>query len=290
MMCAMRSLRFGAAQRQLRSRNSTPHRNCHTCSCTSASTLEDLDDILWRSLNAQTRIEQCTLQQEAVSLAKAELSRCGNADTVASGTAFDGDVQLKLNKIDKRKLLSPSDAATSRARTILYAIAFASSVAASLSGVSPDVQLLFVAAAFGVWIADKFLASGALDLIITDLIANAFQRHRERVSLHEAGHFLVGYGLGQMPEFYSLNAIQTIRTGRLPRQGGTSFCDCEIVRSITIWYDVIIYLYICPTLASNSSNGMTGRRACKRAGDIEHMQAFRVTGAQWCEWRVHGAG
>jgi hypothetical protein len=52
--------------------------------------------------------------------------------------------------------------------------------------------------------------------------------YRQRVCMHEAGHFLVAYLMGVLPKGYTLSAVDALRRyGALNIQAGTVFCDRE---------------------------------------------------------------
>lgn len=194
--------------------------------------LEKLDEALSNAVNARTRNEERQFEAEAQHIAQdvsTGLRWFGQFATVAPASAADGKALLRLHGIDTTQLLSPEARAASSARAVLTVLVASAAVLAAYNGIAPDIQLLALAVASGVYITDQGVFGGALDLITTDAVSNLiFQNHRRRVALHEAGHFLVGYGLGVLPKAYSLNALQAAQQGNWGQQGGTIFCDRQI--------------------------------------------------------------
>jgi hypothetical protein len=63
--------------------------------------------------------------------------------------------------------------------------------------------------------------------------------YRQRVCMHEAGHFLVAYLMGVLPKGYTLSAVDALRRyGALNIQAGTVFCDrvfqSEVRKSLSL--------------------------------------------------------
>lgn len=146
-------------------------------------------------------------------------------------------MDLRLNKIEAEKLLSPEDTQIAPAETAVQAV-----VAGALLGVvftkgmggeSLGIALgtVFLAA------VDQIAYRGGLWFLVVDTVARLplpllpGQRYDRRVAVHEAGHFLVAYLLGVLPNGYTLSALDAFRRYEaFSVQAGCTFCDKEFQR------------------------------------------------------------
>lgn len=70
--------------------------------------------------------------------------------------------------------------------------------------------------------------------LILDTAGNLLSsRYRDRVSQHEAGHFLVSYLLGVLPRAYTLSSLNALtKYGALNLQAGTRFVDYDFQEEV----------------------------------------------------------
>lgn len=138
--------------------------------------------------------------------------------------------ELRLNKIDTKGFLSPTDSTLSGVRRALQ-LSLAAGILAVWQGLGLDqgqllgliVGLLFLGS------ADQIVNGGGGEALILDTVGNfVSSKYRNRVSLHEAGHFLVSYFVGILPRSYTLSSLDAFqRYGALNVQAGTTFVDQE---------------------------------------------------------------
>jgi hypothetical protein len=169
--------------------------------------------------------------------------------------------ELRLNKIEPEKLLSPRDASLIAVRNGAQAAALAGLVAAAAAAHwDPSQVLLALAAATFLFGVDAVALNGAAEALAVDALGRAFlpQRYARRVALHEAAHFLVAYLVGLMPRGYVLSSwgavVEAVKASSpsssspssttttrpllltaslaAAQQAGTSFCDAAFRREV----------------------------------------------------------
>jgi len=77
--------------------------------------------------------------------------------------------------------------------------------------------------------------AGGGEALVIDTVGRLLStEYRQRVSMHEAGHFLVAYLMGVLPKGYTLSALDALqRYGALNVQAGTVFCDRVFQKEVT---------------------------------------------------------
>lgn len=116
--------------------------------------------------------------------------------------------ELRLNKIDPTKFLSPQDETLDGVRSILQGGALAGATALYLSGTADGSQLLQAAVvALFLLTADQVANGGGVEALIVDSVGRVLSpTYNMRVAMHEAGHLLVAYLLGILPRAYTLTS------------------------------------------------------------------------------------
>eukprot|EP01025_Chloroclados_australasicus_P027715 TRINITY_DN27439_c0_g1_i5.p1 TRINITY_DN27439_c0_g1~~TRINITY_DN27439_c0_g1_i5.p1 ORF type:complete len:412 (-),score=32.95 TRINITY_DN27439_c0_g1_i5:306-1541(-) len=122
--------------------------------------------------------------------------------------------ELKLNSIQPEKLLAPKDDTIIMIRNIAR-IAFAAGVVGMTELIGGDLFRNCVIAAGGLltflWF-DQAITGGGLETLMLDSLGRQLlPEYRNRVALHEAGHFLTAYLFGLLPKSYSLSTWEAIR-------------------------------------------------------------------------------
>lgn len=117
--------------------------------------------------------------------------------------------ELRLNKIEPAKLLSPKDASLIAVRNGAQLAALAGLVAlAAAARWDPSQLLLLLAALTFLFGVDAVALGGAGEALAVDSLGRLFlpERYARRVALHEAAHFLVAYLCGLLPRGYVLSS------------------------------------------------------------------------------------
>ena len=153
---------------------------------------------------------------------------------------------LRLHKIDGVKLLAPRDSLLISVRNSGLLAIWGSAFALVFLNQQELLVSYLVFVAF-VTVLDAVLLSGALEFLAVDTLANLlYPSYRERVAVHEAGHFLVAYLLGILPKDYTLTALEAIKRGLKDEeesdgasifalnkmQAGTVLCDEEFTEEL----------------------------------------------------------
>ncbi|BBN14570.1 hypothetical protein MPTK1_6g12720 [Marchantia polymorpha subsp. ruderalis] len=171
-------------------------------------------------------------EKQALELAK-QLRAFGAAQLVPQ-RAYTLE-ELRLNKIEAEKFLSPVDSTLGSIRGNLQ-------VAAVLLGVTTwrvldlnQYQLLSAVVLFVfLGTVDQIANGGGVEALLLDTIGRLLsEKYRDRVAKHEAGHFLVAYLMGFMPKSYTLSSLDAFqRFGALNVQAGTTFIDFEFQEEV----------------------------------------------------------
>jgi hypothetical protein len=114
---------------------------------------------------------------------------------------------------------------------LLYAGRFAMSGCMRLSTASQTFVLPLQPSPYVSW---QIVSGGGAEGLILDTAGNLLSsRYRERVSQHEAGHFLVSYLLGVLPRAYTLSSLNALtKYGALNVQAGTRFVDYDFQEEV----------------------------------------------------------
>ncbi|CAM6087872.1 unnamed protein product [Calypogeia fissa] len=142
---------------------------------------------------------------------------------------------LRLNKIDASKFLSPVDRTLGSVRRNLQVAGVVGAVAAWRALDMNPMQLLGLVVLFlFIGTVDQVANGGGLEALILDTLGRLISRnYRERVAQHEAGHFLISYLMGILPKSYTLSSLDAFqRYAALNVQAGTTFVDFEFQEEI----------------------------------------------------------
>jgi len=100
-----------------------------------------------------------------------------------------------------------------------------------LINLSPTIPATLTFTILGIATLDSFSFQGMGGTLILDWIAGFDPQHRERVTHHEAGHFLVAHLLGIPIKGYTLTAWEALKQ-KQSGQGGVSFDDSELASQL----------------------------------------------------------
>jgi hypothetical protein len=146
--------------------------------------------------------------------------------------------ELKLHKIEASRFLSPTDATLGAVKRNLQIAAIAGAIVAWQALELDQFQLFSAVVAFiFVGTLDQIATGGSIEALLLDSLGRLLSsKYRERVALHESGHFLVSYLIGILPKSYTLSSFDAAfhRThGSLqPQQAGTTFVDYDFQEEI----------------------------------------------------------
>jgi hypothetical protein len=96
---------------------------------------------------------------------------------------------------------------------------------------SPAVPAVATFAILGIATLDSFALQGKAGNVFIDWVARFSPTHRDRITHHEAGHFLVAHKLGIPIVGYTLSAWEALKQGQ-SGQGGVSFDDGELTKQL----------------------------------------------------------
>lgn len=144
--------------------------------------------------------------------------------------------ELRLNKIEPRQFLAPTDSTLGGVRTVLQGSLMAGVIGAYFAeaiAIDKLVQLAIVGAAL--LTADQILNAGGVEALLLDTVARVISpTYKRRVALHEAGHFLIAYLIGILPKSYTLSSLDAFVSRRaLNVQAGTTFCDSNFLKEVS---------------------------------------------------------
>jgi hypothetical protein len=187
--------------------------------------------------------------------------------------------ELRLNKIDASKFLSPEDTTLNGVRTALQAAFVAGLSAAYLAHAIDFFHLVqtLVATAF-VLTADQVASAGGLEALAVDSAGRLLSpTYARRVALHESGHFLIAYLLGFLPKGYSLSSWDAFSATRvLNVQAGTTFCDGAFQKEVASGRlsSGSLDTYTCVALAGVATEWLRFGVAEGGLSDIQQMDAL----------------
>ncbi|KAF9605276.1 hypothetical protein IFM89_015892 [Coptis chinensis] len=143
--------------------------------------------------------------------------------------------ELKLNGIEASSILSPEDTTLgSIERNLQLAAVLGGVTAWNVFGFDQRQILYFSVGALFLWSLDLIGFNGGASSLVLDTIGHTLsQKYHNRVTQHEAGHFLIAYLLGVLPKGYTLSSLEALRSqGSLNVQAGTAFVDFEFLEEV----------------------------------------------------------
>ncbi|KAF8056002.1 hypothetical protein HT031_006523 [Scenedesmus sp. PABB004] len=169
------------------------------------------------------------VEQQAVALAQAAMAR-GVFKAFGRGQQVPKRIytieELRLNRIEPAKLLSPTDESLNAVRNAAQGAAAAGLAALAFFAGFSKVFGVLVAASF-LLVADQVANAGGGEALLVDSLGRVLSpNYGARVTLHEAGHFLVAYLVGLLPRDFTLSSADAFMRHRaLNVQAGCQFCD-----------------------------------------------------------------
>jgi len=143
--------------------------------------------------------------------------------------------ELRLNKIEPTALLSPREDYLGKISSYCQR-AYLTGILSGCFVFHWDVTNVFYVGAFslGLVTIDKVGYNGGIEFLVVETIGRMLSRaYVERVSRHEAGHFLVAYMMGVLPSGYTLSAWNALKNNKtLGVQAGTAFCDDDFQKEV----------------------------------------------------------
>ncbi|WIA23341.1 hypothetical protein OEZ85_000105 [Tetradesmus obliquus] len=136
--------------------------------------------------------------------------------------------ELRLNKVEPEKLLSPTDDSLNYVRNVAQGAAAAGLAAvAYFSGFDGGKVFGTLLGASFLLAADQVANMGGGEALIVDTLGRVIRpAYQQRVTLHEAGHFLIAYLVGLLPRDYTMSSLDAfLRYRALNVQAGCHFCD-----------------------------------------------------------------
>nr|GMD42137.1 A_TM021B04.11 protein [Ipomoea batatas] len=121
--------------------------------------------------------------------------------------------ELRLNGIETVSLLSPVDATLGSIERNLQIAALSGGVAAwNVLNLNPQ-QILYISLGLLFLLTfDSVAFNGGFGALILDTIGHTLsEKYHNRVTQHEAGHFLIAYLLGILPRGYTLTSLEALR-------------------------------------------------------------------------------
>nr|GMD46804.1 stress regulated protein [Ipomoea batatas] len=153
--------------------------------------------------------------------------------------------ELRLNGIETVSLLSPVDATLGTIERNLQIAALSGGIAAwNVLNLNPQ-QILFISLGLLFLLTfDSVAFNGGFGALILDTIGHTLsEKYHNRVTQHEAGHFLIAYLLGILPRGYTLTSLEALKKeGSLNVQAGTAFVDFEFLEEVGCILTVSILL------------------------------------------------
>lgn len=187
--------------------------------------------------------------------------------------------ELRLNRIEAEKLLSPKDTSLNAVRTAAQVAAGAGLGAAALAGHWDGGQVL--GAVFGVvavLMADQVANGGGGEALAVDALGRVLRpQYAQRVAYHEAGHLLVAYLVGLLPRAYTLSSLDAfVRYRALNIQAGTTFCDSEFAAEVAggTLKASSLERYTCVALAGVVTEYLRFDVAEGGLGDVQQLDAM----------------
>jgi len=181
--------------------------------------VEELDRLLEKG---DQETQRAAVRRVVTMVERGDLKRFGNEQLLPKReyTAYE----LKMFRVDLENVLYPEDKTTKvMARNILLATTMA-----YVALPNTDNLLGLVLGAFFL-IADQIVAAGGGFALVVDAVTNIVNdEYRKRVSIHEAGHLLIAYLLGILPQGYRLSSVEFFKSdGMMNVQAGTAMLDPE---------------------------------------------------------------
>jgi hypothetical protein len=213
-------------------RRALASRSCAAAATHSRDTLAELDSLLQRA--ASDGDDARPSEAQAVALARAQLPRFATGERLPRRDY--SLAELRLNKIEAEKLLSPRDSTLESVRGGALAATSLALAAWAYLG-QPDTSAL-VSGGLAVALAatvDQVGLNGSGGALLLDALGRAMSdAYRQRVLRHESSHFLVAYLMGVLPLSYTLSTWQALRQGGKGSiaQAGCRFCDAAFAEEV----------------------------------------------------------
>eukprot|EP00892_Ulva_mutabilis_P006965 jgi/Ulvmu1/4640/UM002_0371.1 len=194
--------------------------------------LQNLDDTLKAS-----NVSDVDLQQRVVHKMRS-LAESGQVVGFGKARAVPKRLytieELRLNRIDSAKLLSPTEESVGQieAQLQISFLLLLVTIAVADGDISRASVLGF--AMLFLLTLDQISLAGGLRALAIDTVGGILNPdYRKRVAFHEAGHFLVAYLTGLLPLAYTLSSLDAFMKYRtLNVQAGCRFADEEFNQEV----------------------------------------------------------
>eukprot|EP00232_Nephroselmis_pyriformis_P030238 CAMPEP_0182856136 /NCGR_PEP_ID=MMETSP0034_2-20130328/2255_1 /TAXON_ID=156128 /ORGANISM="Nephroselmis pyriformis, Strain CCMP717" /LENGTH=361 /DNA_ID=CAMNT_0024987179 /DNA_START=413 /DNA_END=1498 /DNA_ORIENTATION=+ len=184
--------------------------------------------------------------------------------------------ELRLNRVEPEKYLSPEDKTLGGVRDLLKA-AYAAGLAALYFGAHLDAGHLVSVVAGSIFLlgVDQIGNMGAGESLLMDTVGRVLKpEYPRRVAAHEAGHFLVSYLVGILPSGYTLSGLDAIRRyGAINVQAGCTFCDGDFQAEVARGQlsSASLDRYCCIALAGVATEYLVFGQAEGGLSDIQQL-------------------
>lgn len=187
--------------------------------------------------------------------------------------------ELRLNKIEPEKFLSPEDRTLNQIRTILQASAVVGLLSLSAALHLEANQMLGTVVFFLFLLtADQVANGGGFEALAIDFAGRLINKeYAERVSSHEAGHFLVAYLIGLLPKKYIISSVDAFkRYGALNIQAGTQFCDLDFQKEMATgkMTSATLDTYCCIALSGVATEYILYGQSEGGLNDVQQLDAL----------------
>jgi len=187
--------------------------------------------------------------------------------------------ELRLNKIEPEKFLSPEDKTLNQIRTILQVSAVVGLLSLSAAFHLEANQTLGTVVFFLFLLTgDQVANGGGFEALAIDYAGRLINKeYAERVSSHEAGHFLVAYLIGLLPKKYIISSVDAFkRYGALNIQAGTSFCDLDFQKEMASgkMSSSTLDTYCCIALSGVATEYILYGRSEGGLNDVQQLDAL----------------
>mmetsp|Transcript_28374 Transcript_28374/g.80097 ORF Transcript_28374/g.80097 Transcript_28374/m.80097 type:complete len:353 (+) Transcript_28374:176-1234(+) len=187
--------------------------------------------------------------------------------------------ELRLNNIQTEQLLSPVDKTLNKIsdRLTIAAVAGVGTLGYFQHWDSSQLLSVVILYLFGATF-DQVAAGGGISALVLDTLGRALSpTYKRRVAAHEAGHFLIAYLLGLLPQAYTLSSLDAYnRYKAFNVQAGTVFCDSTFQQEVATGRltSGTLDTYTCVALAGVATEYLQFGVAEGGMGDVQQLDGL----------------